>query len=70
MRPAAAAQIAPTRKASLIAGIERRLGIDTAGKFEVRLSRREAREHGEAERAAHHERGVDDARGEARFARL
>ena len=27
-------------------------------------ARREAREHGQAERAAHHERGVDDAGGE------
>ena len=32
------------------------------------LGRGEAREHREAERAAHHERGVDDARGEARVA--
>ena len=30
--------------------------------------RGEAREHGQAERAAHHERGVDDARGEPRLA--
>src|SRR5213076_1862240 len=30
----------------------------------------EAREHGEPECAAHHERGVDDARGEPRLALL
>jgi hypothetical protein len=32
------------------------------------VRRREAREHRQAERAAHHERGVDDARREARLA--
>ena len=36
--------------------------------FAAGMRRRQAREHRQAERAAHHERGVDDSRGESRLA--
>ena len=54
----------------LIAAVQRACIASTpAGEHRIRARGGEAREHREPERAAHHERGVDDAGGEAGFAR-
>ena len=53
----------------MVAAVQRR-DRALAGRLEaVRAGGGDAREHGEPERAAHHERGVDDAGGEARLGR-
>ena len=54
----------------VVAAGQRRRGRVVADSRCDGARRRDAREHGEAERAAHHERGVDDARREARLLRL
>ena len=54
----------------LVAAVERLEGAVAGRAQRVRARGREARQDGEAERAAHHERRVDDARREARLLRL
>ena len=53
----------------MVAPVQRGHGAVAAGAEAVGARRSDAREGGEAERAAHHEGGVDDARGEARLLR-
>src|SRR5579883_14843 len=58
------------KEGSVVAAIERGERRSATGQQTTGARGGKAGENGEAKRAAHHERGVEDARGQARFARL
>jgi hypothetical protein len=57
-------------KGGVVAGVERPDAAVLGGEKVARPGRGDAGEHGEPQRTAHHERGVDDAGRQAGFARL